>query len=238
MKTRQTARLLRSLLLAVQNQANEESSQFDWDPITFGFTVPIAILATLFALLTIFQAIAAAGKGRRRSNHLAIGTWSARTTRKWSWHEMSFQFTARTPVLRADIIPMHPRPPFIWTHNPFSATWIGFLDQIGLGQSVVIEDSLRETAADYLPDDLLAVPAYSEVGFIVASLAAAGASWKVGAESLYPVITGHDFQFDFRQHPNLGTVGAYSKYTNTSPRSPSVEALNEAILHDCGSRKI
>ncbi|KAK4123145.1 hypothetical protein N657DRAFT_634346 [Parathielavia appendiculata] len=69
---------------------------------------------------------------------------------------------------------------------------------------------------DYLPADLLAVPAYAEVGFIVAMAASLGAhSFKSTADaqqSPYPVIVGNDFQFDFRHHPTLGTIGAFSRY--------------------------
>ncbi|KAK4170754.1 hypothetical protein QBC36DRAFT_316418 [Triangularia setosa] len=75
--------------------------------------------------------------------------------------------------------------------------------------------------ADYLPGDLLAVPAYAEVGFLVAAAAAAGAhSLNIVSEasfqSRYPIMLGNDFQLDFRHHPMLGTVGVFSQYGQPS----------------------
>jgi hypothetical protein len=46
--------LLRALLQFNENQANFQAAKFDWDPITFAFTVPIVILAAVFALVTNF----------------------------------------------------------------------------------------------------------------------------------------------------------------------------------------
>ncbi|KAK4096431.1 hypothetical protein N658DRAFT_511204 [Parathielavia hyrcaniae] len=70
--------------------------------------------------------------------------------------------------------------------------------------------------ADYLPADLLAAPAYAEVGLIVAMAAISGAySFRNAADaqqSQYPVVVGNEFQFDFRHHPTLGTIGAFSRY--------------------------
>jgi hypothetical protein len=64
------------------------------------------------------------------------------------------------------------------------------------------------------------------------------------AESQYPIIIGDDFQFDFRQHPTLGTIGAFSKYgrslassckvRETVSQPPSIEKLQFAIEHSRG----
>lgn len=91
--------LLRSLLEFLTEYREAENAAVDWDPINFAFTLLIGIIAVLFALATIIQAIFTAGKGRRRTSHLAIGRWSAETKRKWDWSEMNFQFTVTTPVL-------------------------------------------------------------------------------------------------------------------------------------------
>ncbi|KAK4160026.1 hypothetical protein QBC43DRAFT_373344 [Cladorrhinum sp. PSN259] len=102
-----------------------------------------------------------------------------------------------------------------------TATWFRFLDHIALNDLILDNDrqAVETTMADYLPGDLLAVPAYAEVGFIVAAAAAAGIqSMTVAPDAVsqsayqYPVIVGNGWQLDFRQHPTLGTVAAFSSY--------------------------
>ncbi|KAK3998285.1 hypothetical protein QBC44DRAFT_1587 [Cladorrhinum sp. PSN332] len=104
-----------------------------------------------------------------------------------------------------------------------TATWYRFLEQVALNETTQHPGSVETvtTMADYLPDDLLAVPAYAEVGFIVAASAAAGIqsltlAGDVASQSSlqYPVILGRGWQFDFRPHPTLGTVAAFSQYGN------------------------
>lgn len=92
--------LLQTLLEFLKIQREADDTEIDWDPISFAFTLLIGLLATFFALATVLQAIFAAGKGRRRTSHLAIGQWSQKTTRRWDWSEMNFHFTASTPILR------------------------------------------------------------------------------------------------------------------------------------------
>ena len=122
-----------------------------------------------------------------------------------------------------------------------AATWLNFLQEIGLEDLALSakDDNtfIAKTAADYLPSDSLAVPAYGEVGFIVAMAAAAGAySWSFNSQSPYPVIVGEDFQFDFRQHQTLGTVGVFSKYVPKVEENPpcSRKELAKAIQHARG----
>lgn len=66
--------------------------------------------------------------------------------------------------------------------------------------------------------------------------AAAGAySWEFNSQSPHPVIIGEDFQFDFRQHQTLGTVGAFLKYgQRVVNESPTREYLARAIKHARG----
>ncbi len=241
--------LLRELLRITKDKDEE----FNWDPLTFAFLVPIGLVAALFAALTIIQAIISAGSGRRRCNKVAIGRWSELTTRKWSWDDLMFLSTAKTPLLRCNSILSllnndengQQRPGTSAADNSSSgtsaATWLKFLQEIGLEDLILSsKDEYRiiaKTAADYLPSDSLAVPAYGEVGFIVAMAAAAGAySWSFNSQSPYPVIVGENFQFDFRQHQTLGTVGVFSRYVpkveNHSPRSR--EDLAKAIQHARG----
>lgn len=91
-----------------------------------------------------------------------------------------------------------------------------FFEKIGLEylDDSKYKDRLQSVTADYLPDDLIAAPAYGQVGAIIAAAAATGAQIKMTDDkSLYPVILGRQFQFDFRRHPTLGIIGAYSQYT-------------------------
>ena len=217
------------------------------------FLVPIGLVAAFFGALTIFQTIWFTGSGRRLCNKIAIGQWSKLTKTKWSWHDLTLQSTAKTPLLRSKRILKLLNDDKNGQQNPgnsehastdrssnatSAATWLNFLQEINLEDLALSgkDKDIAETAADYLPSDLLAVPAYGEVGFIVAMAAAAGAySWKFSAQSAYPVIIGEDFQFDFRQHPTLGTVGAFSKYgQRVLKESPIREYLAKAIKHAKG----
>ena len=242
--------LLRELLKAI----NDQEEGFNWEPLNFAFTVPIGLVAALFAALTIFQAILSAGAGRRRCNTIAIGRWSRLTKKTWSWHELTFLSTAKTPLLRSDSIleilndnkHAQPSPRNSGSgstdrspHGKSAATWLNFLQEINLDDLAFSDGDQNnaETAADYLPSDFLAVPAYGEVGFIVAMAAAAGAySWQFSLQSPYPVIIGEDFQFDFRQHPTLGMVGAFSRYAQRAVKKPrySSKYLAKAIQHARG----
>jgi hypothetical protein len=81
--------LLRLLLQAISEQSAAGNAKFDWDPITFAFTVVIGLFAALFALVTIYQATLAAGPGRRKCSRRAIGYWAAKPRREWSWNDLN-----------------------------------------------------------------------------------------------------------------------------------------------------
>jgi len=122
-----------------------------------------------------------------------------------------------------------------------AGTWLKLLQYVGLQDLDIGKDDLQITAADYLPDDILAVPAYADLGFIVAVVAAAGAySFKTDSQSVYPVIIGDGFQFDFRQHPQLGMLGAFSRYGKTigSIETPSTDQIIRALRHSRGEIEI
>ena len=91
--------LLRVLITFLEESRKSDDSEYNWDPLTFGFTVAISLSAALFALVTIFQAVLAAGQGRRRSDGPAIGRWSAKTEWEWSFYDFSFRHISNTPVL-------------------------------------------------------------------------------------------------------------------------------------------
>lgn len=218
--------LLRVLLQAFGNQTTTEAGKFNWDPITFGFTVPIAFIAALFALIAVFQAVLSAGPGRRKSNRNAIGNWSEYTTRQWSWTEMTSLSIARTPILRRSrllqLLEEQSRPKKrvlkkassknTGSYSGVAATWLLLLEEAGmLSLPYNKDEDMQLTQCDYLPGDLRATPAYAEVGCIIAMTAVVGvASIEFDPQSAYPIIIGDGFQFDFRQHPALGIVGAFS----------------------------
>lgn len=280
--------LLRALLSLLGEQKEAQDAEIDWDPINFAVTLLIGLLAIFFALATILQAIFAARKGRRRTSHLEIGQWSQKTTRRWDWPEMNFQFTASTPILRERSLPAvpsksgakkdrdddhvdgehekknadeEPAPGTqvvdstgsphtgalragirgLWANarklgsklhqnqarRP-SAAWLEFFEEVGLDtlDCRAWGPSVREVAADYLPDDLVAAPAYAQIGAIVSAAATAGIQKLDVDQQNYPILLGQGFQVDFRQHPALGVVCAYSRYDKTSKR-PSLLNLDE-----------
>jgi len=96
-----------------------------------------------------------------------------------------------------------------------------------------VSEHVEVTTADYLTDDLLAVPAYVDVGFIVAAAAAAGAhtfqlaTSRDSNQSLYPIIMGGGFQFDFRQHSTRGPSVPFRVTATTQPAKPWVILVNQ-----------
>lgn len=274
--------LLRALLQLLKEQQEAADAKIDWDPISFTFTLLIGLIAIAFALATILQAIFAAGKGRRRTSHLAIGKWFQKTTRKWDWSEMNFRFMASTPILREETVlfmivlrksihgderreignfnqetiersdsshaPLSPderrerqerhlRVQNSASQRPFAA-WLEFFGEVGLDQLDIQawDGSVREVAADYLPDDLVAAPAYAQIGAIVAVAATAGIEKLDIDQQNYPILLGQGFQVDFRDHPALGVVGAYSRYdeANKHSRTLNLEKLRSAMRHGRG----
>ncbi|KAF0320353.1 hypothetical protein GQ607_012449 [Colletotrichum asianum] len=323
--------LLRTLLQFLSEQHRQEDAQTNWDPITFWFTVPVGVLATVFAITMILQAVFAAAKGRRKTNERAIGRWSRKTKKGWSWSEMGFEVTARTPILRTGTLLEHimarqsifegvdpgsrtlddsvdtmskdetgeaiayaqmhwwQNIQRIWSNSTgttyrkslslstiqtpvgsenqrwssysdlaysttrarswfrsvsedtSAAAWIGLFAEIGLDRVelnlVDMGNGLRSVTADYLPDDIVAAPAYAELGIIVSLLATTGVSFgAVDESSRYPTIVGRGFQFDFRQHPILGVVGAYSRHERKDKRTatPDLKAIRMALLNGNG----
>ncbi|PGG98428.1 hypothetical protein AJ79_08867 [Helicocarpus griseus UAMH5409] len=119
--------------------------------------------------------------------------------------------------------------------DPPAATWLRFLEHTGLQHRIDANfTDVETTVADFLPADLLAVPAYAEVGFIVTMAAAAGAhSFRSVADSQelpYPLIMGDGFQFDFRHHPTLGTIGAFSRSGKGVRESSNHRSIPDRLL--------
>ncbi|KAK7757651.1 hypothetical protein SLS62_000027 [Diatrype stigma] len=283
--------LLKALLGAIGQQNKAKDAEFNWDPLSFGFTAPVGILAALFTFLTVVQMIIASGPGRRRSDKQVIGRWSSKKKTRLNWTEMRFLTIVPTPVLRASSLKQellilfgHLRPTSaetnitdqsrlhwkkLWTvlltnlvslarkcimfsaeklhvaaslvrkldrpnrhlqslpaymqsiqvgfvnpaAQPSRAKWLVHLDELNLEKFIFEKSDVEHNAADYLPSDLQAVPAYSEVGCAVALAAASGiSSLKTDELSPYPLIIGNNFQLSFREHPLLGSVGVFSRY--------------------------
>ncbi|KAI1085748.1 hypothetical protein F5B20DRAFT_16339 [Whalleya microplaca] len=218
--------LLRSLFSLLDDKIKTDDATTDWDPITFAFTVPVGlfgIFAAIFALITIYQAVLAAGPGRRKCIAQAIGPWSKLNSRKWSWTELRWYYEARTPVLDQHMVVgiLNGLGDYLDGGEAYdvpkttSASWIGFLDKCGLLTHSLLKQSWisRATDVDTLPADIPAVPAYAEVGCIITLSGATGARYiRIDTQSgLNTSILGSDFQFDFRNHPILGLIGAFSK---------------------------
>lgn len=86
-------------LITILEESQKNDNSYNWDPITFAFTVGISLCAAIFASITILQAVLVAGPGRRKSDYRAIGKWATKRERKWSWRDFSFIHIAYTPVL-------------------------------------------------------------------------------------------------------------------------------------------
>lgn len=84
---------------------------YDWDPATFAVTVIIGLLATMLAGLAIGQGFVAAGPGRLKSSHYAIGPWSATQRTRFKWEEWRFRTTVQTPIIQ--LFPYRSRAPTI-----------------------------------------------------------------------------------------------------------------------------
>lgn len=243
--------LLRLVLQALEERAAAEA-EFNWDPLTFAVTVPIALIAAVFALVTSYQSALAAGPGRRKSNRRAIGPWAAKTRNEWSWRDLTRVSIATTPLLRrsdlivatgAVVVELPGEDTEASSLSGVSrhsvdghrnkvggASWLSLLEYAGLGDLRALGImQVQQTMADYLPGDLMAVPAYMDVGAIIAMTAAVGIqSIRVlhSDSGPYPVILGRGFQFDFRHHPTLGIIGAFTDYEKSGPKSTGSPKLS------------
>lgn len=281
--------LLRMLISTVGSQGDTTDAGSEWEPISFGFTAPVGVLAAIFTLITVIQTILAAGPGRRRSSKHIIGKWSSKRETYWSWSELRLLTVAPTPVLKifelkqtlrfmtnvqqsleidteagelnkkpvtgnfrvifrhvkraaSDFFAMlrrlkrpASRLAIAKTTQESRARWLTHIDELGLEDLIFDRGDSEKTAADYLPDDLRAVPAYAEVGCIIGLAAAAGLSSirEIGPQNPYPVVIGKGFQLDFRDHPLLGSIGVFSMHgRRTDQRAPrSKEDILAAVCH-------
>ncbi|WQF82301.1 hypothetical protein CDEST_07315 [Colletotrichum destructivum] len=284
--------LLRAVLRVLKENQDQGDSKYDWDPVTFVFTVLLGVGALAFAGLTIAQGLVTARKGYRKASKRAISTWAENTQKEWIWGELNFQYTARTPIFRIDYLldwvkdwdsngltirpgsPYKDVDPGHVLQSANAATWIAFfkvtglekvepprkaepsekdnlpvkawlLDRFGLQEKAESSENdcgLRSTVADFLPDDLVAAPAYAQGGVVIAAAAAVGIQRWPFTRGIpeQPVIIGRSFQFDFRQHPILGSIGSFSNHhpTDETIKVPSPHKLKSTMQYALGIIKL
>ncbi|KEZ45492.1 hypothetical protein SAPIO_CDS1810 [Scedosporium apiospermum] len=96
-----TTECILETLAAVLEELRAQRGEYDWDPLTFGVTAAIGILALIIAILTVGQGLLAAGPGRLKSSRNALGPWAKFSKRTFDWSEMRFRTVAYTPLLVA-----------------------------------------------------------------------------------------------------------------------------------------
>ncbi|KAH0422000.1 hypothetical protein CcaCcLH18_13072 [Colletotrichum camelliae] len=228
--------LLRTLIQLVGDQNRADDAKIDWDPVTFVFTAIIGVIAIVFALIPVVQAFLTAGRANRRSSRRAIGPWSAKRKRRWNKSECTFDFVVEVPIFRSLVLQDkmwemereegdrdlareesgEKRGAQRYGIQQTAATWPDFFRMVGLDE-VVMQGEVgfsRSVDVGFLPDDLVAAPAYAEIGVIISTAALNPDTHSLFLEGTtgYPIILGHNFQFEFRQHPLLGLVGAFLNF--------------------------
>ncbi|KAH8665424.1 hypothetical protein BGZ61DRAFT_561512 [Ilyonectria robusta] len=267
--------LLRTLLDFLEDARRKDDGKYEWDPITFGFTVAISLAAAGFALITIIQAVLAAGPARRKSNPEAIGKWAKMTEPQWKWRDFGYLYVAQTPILSVENIaayleireartshrrtrpreyqrttPREYQTPVaaenetenendqrIQNHKGTGASWLTFLEMAGLADLDLGDKAIVTTVADYLPSDLVAVSAAVEVRLVFLLIALSQKPlWLLEPGSRCPSLTSPAFQFELRQHANMGLIGAFSSYKTMSfdLGKLSTDDLNLAAKHADG----
>lgn len=174
-------------VIALLREANDE---YNWDPATFAVTVVIGAIATLLTVLAIGQGLLAAGPGRLKSGHYAVGPWSSTQETRFAWGEWRFRTTVATPTIRfcltdegwfrgnqhMDNVPATPslirrlqvklklrrfRVKSKFYSEYFPATWLKLLTMLRLDRP---ELWLAERlGVDYIPSDLPAAQAYGSI---------------------------------------------------------------------------
>lgn len=103
-----------------------------------------------------------------------------------------------------------------------AATWVQFLCRIGLHHLDTDAFTLIPRIADYLPTDLLAAPAYADIGFIVTTMSLINAEIRLKSDDKYPSMKRMGCQFEIRQHATLGLIGSFSDYNPTRAWYPPI----------------
>jgi len=197
-----TTECILETLAAVLGELKAQRSEYNWDPLTFGVTAAIGILALIVAVLTVGQGLIAAGPGRLKSSRNALGPWAKFSRRTFDRTEMRFRTIAYTPVL---VVPHRVRPSRLaardnatyhedvpywyrkiedeeeWSERELSGLLVGGTYHfpatwLALLTSAGLDDielwERKPTGADYIPAEMPAVPAYGSIGVVIALAAA------------------------------------------------------------------
>lgn len=224
-------------ITSILSEIQEQNNEYNWDPLTFGFTAIIGVIAIVFAALTAFQAFLAAGPGRTKSGAYAIGPWSRRNYRKFDWTEMRFRTTSSTPIPTAESLSFTLLEDFgrgsIGSHEDpgglrkgqedyFPATWLALLTHLSLDYTNLWEE-VKLTGADFIPSEFSAVPAYGSIRSVatLAMILSRGLGrLTIDRESGLPRVRDTRFNLIFRQHPLLGAIGFFEIYGKMTSQRP------------------
>ncbi|KAG7287146.1 hypothetical protein NEMBOFW57_006651 [Staphylotrichum longicolle] len=147
-------------VVALLDQVREKNAEFNWDPLSFGFTAVTGVAAACFAAITIVQALFAAGPGRLKSSRYAIGPWAKFTRHFFDPQEWRFRSLAQTPVIvfsSQDGVGDQHKYFIAGSSELRPAGWNALLSHLRLDKPEFW--GRKPTGADHLLQDLSAVPA-------------------------------------------------------------------------------
>lgn len=196
--------LLRAILEA-------QPSGFNWDPLNFGFTAAIGLLALIIAIITVFQSLLGAGPGRLKASKAAIGIYSKDTKTRFHWDELRFRTTAKVPfideIYRLRASDTDKLSSLV---RSYPARWATLLEAACLSAEDV---DCVEVITDHLPADVAAPAAWATVSIAVKLACMAGCTVvTMDKGSVYPRVYGPKCQLRFREHPDLGTVASFDLF--------------------------
>lgn len=120
------------------------------------------------------------------------------------------------------------------------AAWLQLLYHFDLVDRPFEGRDVAVTAADHLPNDLRAVPAYADIHSIIALAAVSGVScFEPEMGSAFPILIAEAIKIGFQQHPILGRVAAFSKSVLWGAKSRiEHQSLMNALKHANGEIEI
>lgn len=83
--------------------ADNTQPDWNWDPLSFGVTAAIGVLALIVAGITVFQGLLAAGPGRIKASRPAIGPFAIHSRSVFDRTELALRTTARVPLITWDV---------------------------------------------------------------------------------------------------------------------------------------
>jgi len=204
------------LLRAFESQwSNNEHSGYNWNPLTFGATVAIGVLAVAVAMTTVFQGALSAGPGRLKASQHAIGPVHYKKSRTiFSWIELRFRTVACVPYIDSiswfdrRALVQHKKRRLSKGHVSYGAGWLNLINSI---PAECHHWAMTRCQTDYLPSDIQAAPARATVQAVV-ELAVLTFCDSVTLIKDLPLARGHGSQLSFRDHPYLGIVAVFDQY--------------------------